>query len=324
MKISVVMSTYNGEKYINEQLESIYRQTRQPDEVLINDDCSQDNTISIVQNFIEKHNLDSTWFITKNKCNKGCTLNFLDGAMNASGDVIFYSDQDDIWEQSKVEEMINGFVEYPDMLACCCLQNYIDEAGERISVKFEFMSNIPIHNKMFQKVPLDEQVKFNKSPGLCLAIRKNLIMECRNLILDYDLTHDLPIGTIAAIHDGYYVLNRKLMNYRLHGNNFSAPRVSVHSRLDDINEQIKGRVGRYKQMMAIYSKYKDDISHSMQNTFEEAIYMTKQSIDFLQNRNILGLLLMIIQCNPMMNQWIAVNNFLVCLKTIFVTKVMSK
>lgn len=58
MKTSVVLSTYNGEQYIIEQLESIKNQTRIPDEVLIYDDCSTDQTVELVRNFIDKNRLD--------------------------------------------------------------------------------------------------------------------------------------------------------------------------------------------------------------------------------------------------------------------------
>ena len=67
MTVSVVMSSYNGEKYIREQLESLLMQTRKIDEVIIADDCSSDNTVAIVEDFIRKNNLKSNWRIIINK-----------------------------------------------------------------------------------------------------------------------------------------------------------------------------------------------------------------------------------------------------------------
>ena len=74
MKVSVVLSSYNGEQDIIEQLRSIDGQTRQPDEVLICDDCSTDGTVNLVQNYIEKKRLKN-WKLVVNKQNKGWRKN---------------------------------------------------------------------------------------------------------------------------------------------------------------------------------------------------------------------------------------------------------
>ena len=98
MKVSVVLSSYNGEQDIIEQLRSIDGQTRQPDEVLICDDCSTDGTADLVQNYIEKKRLKN-WKLIVNKKNKGWRKNFIDGILASTGDLIFTSDQDDIWRE---------------------------------------------------------------------------------------------------------------------------------------------------------------------------------------------------------------------------------
>ena len=104
MKISIVMSTYNGEKYIVDQLDSIRKQSRMPDEVLIFDDCSTDRTVNIVTNYIQDNNLKN-WKIKVNTQNKGWRQNFMDGMWSSSGDVVFPCDQDDIWRPDKIAKM---------------------------------------------------------------------------------------------------------------------------------------------------------------------------------------------------------------------------
>ena len=104
MKTSVVLSTYNGEQYIIEQLESIKNQTRIPDEVLIYDDCSTDQTVELVRNFIDKNRLDA-WKLEVNQHNKGWKKNFMNGIWSASGDLVFPCDQDDIWMPHKIATM---------------------------------------------------------------------------------------------------------------------------------------------------------------------------------------------------------------------------
>jgi len=314
MKISIVMATYNGEKYLIEQLDSLRDQTRSADEVIIRDDGSTDSTPVLIREYIQNNNLSDKWNFEVNKSNKGVILNFLDGARDATGEIIFYSDQDDRWDIHKLELMEDGFKQHPDMVACYCLRHFMDENGKEIPQKLDFMTNVKVRTDSFQKVSLTEAVRYNKSPGLCLAIKKNLIEETRDTILKNGLTHDLPIGTIAAIHDGYYVLNQKLVYYRQHSKNVSAARYNVKSRLSRIDRQIDGRVGRYEQMVAIYNMYGDQLSSRDRKNLNRAIKDTKESIENLEKRKVGKLFCSIFRHSPMMNRWIAVNNFLICLR----------
>ena len=109
MKLSIVLSTYNGEAYITEQLDSILNQTRKADEVLIFDDCSTDNTPQIIKQFISGHNL-TTWKFAVNHENKGWKRNFMEGIWSTSGDLVFPCDQDDIWMPQKLERIMNPFM----------------------------------------------------------------------------------------------------------------------------------------------------------------------------------------------------------------------
>ena len=102
--ISLVMTTYNGLKYISEQLDSIRTQTLLPDEVLIYDDRSTDGTYEYVQEYIDRYNLH-TWKVYRNKENKGYSLNFSNAIDAAKGELIFLCDQDDIWHSDKIEKM---------------------------------------------------------------------------------------------------------------------------------------------------------------------------------------------------------------------------
>ena len=96
MTISVVMCCYNGEKYIQEQMDSLKNQSRKADEIIIIDDCSKDDTVQIIKNYIQQNELHS-WKLIENKKNKGWKENFMFGIRQAKGEVIFPCDQDDIW-----------------------------------------------------------------------------------------------------------------------------------------------------------------------------------------------------------------------------------
>ena len=105
MRTSVVMATYNGEKYLKEQLDSIFCQTKPVDEVIICDDGSKDGTIEIIEKYITEKNLNLSWKLIKNKKNLGYADNFHQGLALATGEYIFFADQDDVWCEDKVEEM---------------------------------------------------------------------------------------------------------------------------------------------------------------------------------------------------------------------------
>ena len=97
--ISVVLATYNGEKYIEEQINSILQQTYSPLEVIIVDDASTDNTVSILRQFETSH---SCIKVFTSEVNAGYIKNFEKGMLLARGEYIALSDQDDIWEEEKL------------------------------------------------------------------------------------------------------------------------------------------------------------------------------------------------------------------------------
>ena len=95
MKASIALATYNGERYLQEQLNSFLHQTRLPDEIIACDDCSTDRTMDILESFA----ISALFavYIYRNAINLGYTKNFERAISLCSGDVIFLSDQDDVW-----------------------------------------------------------------------------------------------------------------------------------------------------------------------------------------------------------------------------------
>lgn len=102
--ISIVMATYNGKNFIEEQLESLRNQTLVADEVIIADDRSTDGTYEFILDYIKSHSLEK-WSVYRNENNLGYSKNFSKLLMKASGEIIFLADQDDIWHNDKVEQM---------------------------------------------------------------------------------------------------------------------------------------------------------------------------------------------------------------------------
>src|SRR5262245_39471269 len=106
-KISIALCTYNGTKYLSSQLESYLAQTCPPDEVVVCDDCSQDETVSTLNEFAERAPFPVRIFV--NERNLGSTKNFEKAISLCSGDIIFLSDQDDAWASNKIERIVEEF-----------------------------------------------------------------------------------------------------------------------------------------------------------------------------------------------------------------------
>ena len=113
MKISIAMTTFNGEKYLQEQLDSFVVQTRRPDELIIFDDCSTDETLAIALNFAEGSPFAVKVF--SNDRNLGYSQNFSRALKLCSGDYVFLSDQDDVWHPEKIARMLARFDAEPNV-----------------------------------------------------------------------------------------------------------------------------------------------------------------------------------------------------------------
>lgn len=98
------MATYNGARYLEEQLQSFLDQTRQPDELIITDDASTDETLDIIHNFTKRAPFEVWW--DQNDQNLGLTQNFNKALSYTTGDLVFLSDQDDVWFPQKIEVMV--------------------------------------------------------------------------------------------------------------------------------------------------------------------------------------------------------------------------
>lgn len=204
--ISVAMATYNGEKYIKEQLDSILKQLKERDEVVISDDGSSDNTLSIVESYKDKR------IKVIDGPKKGVKQNFANAIENCTKKYIFLADQDDIWENSKVEKVLDTF----EREKCICVVHDC--------VAFDSDTN---------KIVLDSFYDFRKSKsGICKNIWKNSYIGCcmafdsiiKEKILpipDNIEMHDQWIGILAEKCGKSVFVRDKLLRYRRHENNVS-------------------------------------------------------------------------------------------------------
>src|SRR5881275_3323550 len=110
-RISIALCTFDGAEFLWEQLESFLAQTRQPDELIVNDDNSVDETLELVERFAQ--NVPFKVSLQVNENTLGSTANFQQAVERCSGDFIFLSDQDDVWLPEKIEKMLAAFESRP-------------------------------------------------------------------------------------------------------------------------------------------------------------------------------------------------------------------
>lgn len=216
MKTSVAMCTYNGEKYIKEQLKSILNQTVAIDEIIICDDGSNDKTTDIIgQIQLENPNKISLY---KNPVNIGSNKNFEKAISICSGDYIFLSDQDDIWKKNKVEKIIQYFLENESLEGVFSNAELINDTNEKFTENSLWTSVHFMEDKLTKPINLYNHILFrsNMVTGATLCIKK----EIKNLILPIPdikkFYHDEWIAIIIASRNNLEYLTDKLISYRIH------------------------------------------------------------------------------------------------------------
>lgn len=216
--ISIAMATYNGEKYIQRQLETIWEQSLPADEIIICDDGSKDQTVEIIKKFIEEKQTDRI-FVIKNEENLGYVKNFYKAISLTKGEYIFLADQDDEWHPNKIERTLQVLKDEKATVVCtnCCL---IDSESRAI-LNDSCFDRTPFINRVSQTVsPISffELVIDNIAQGCTYCFTQ----EVKNAYLRVNsnhLIHDHQIMFVAALLGKACFLNEALIDYRLHGNN---------------------------------------------------------------------------------------------------------
>ncbi|MGG0154034.1 glycosyltransferase [Bacillus mycoides] len=217
--ISIIMATYNGKYYLEEQLKSIVNQTVKPEEIIIVDDCSTDNTIEIIEKFKVNSNGINVHLII-NEHNMGPAKTFAKGVLKSKGDLIFFCDQDDIWFENKIEEVMGVFDSNHKIKMLCTGYHLYDDSNKKI------IKNSKDSKEIF-KVSLNKVLKGNISPG-CTVAFKDIYRDKAKLINEDIFIHDWFYSVISAIDDGLYYYCKPLIYYRIHSNNTIGKNLSLY------------------------------------------------------------------------------------------------
>ena len=207
MKLSIVMTTYNGIRYIEEQLESIVNQERKADEVLIFDDGSNDGTPEFIEKYIIKNKLNNTWKVIVNEENKGWRRKFVEGIWSSTGDLVFPCDQDDIWHKDKLKVMEDIMINNPQIKVLTTnVTNLYDNS------KREQSSD---QNEKLEKVSWAKHIFKVDAPGCVFCIRKEIVEKSKNYY-NLEYAHDDYFWKLGLFADGLYNYNKDMIDYRRH------------------------------------------------------------------------------------------------------------
>lgn len=208
--VSVAMTTYNGSKYLKEQIESILLQTVNDFELIICDDCSTDNTLEIISSYAQK---DKRIRFYENKENLGYVKNFEKAISLCNGQYIALSDQDDIWMSDHLSILLTEIkTEQLSLVGGNAL--LVDSENKDLHCKLINNNNLPEKKEDFENMLLYRNV----FQGAAILFDKEILNKALPFPegLKY---HDWWLALVASECNGVKYINEPVLRYRQHGNN---------------------------------------------------------------------------------------------------------
>ena len=238
MTSAVALTTYNGEQYIIEQLNSIIMQDEKVEEVIICDDGSQDRTVEIIRNFILEKHLESTWKLIINEKNMGYGNNFHKAMNLCQADLVFLCDQDDIWRENKVSVMKKVMQQNQKIMLLCSDYMPFSSSDDAPSIHRKVLKSMNDDGQLV-KVEITQNDIFLGRLGCLMCVRKEFLNKAEAYWYD-GWAHDDYLWKTALCFSGCYILHKKLIDRRLHSNNVSMkPKHSVNQRIAYLEELLK-------------------------------------------------------------------------------------
>jgi glycosyltransferase involved in cell wall biosynthesis len=219
--ISVCLCTYNGEKYIRQQLNSILEQISEHDEIIINDDMSSDETIHIIESYTDRRIK-----LVVNDENVGFVKNFEKAMLRANGDIILLSDQDDIWTKNRLNIIIDTMDKTKKNFL---IGNYIE-----IESKGTFIEKSLKKHKILSKyngygaenlfrVLIGKRIPYF---GCCMALKKQVVPYIAPFPKVTE-SHDVWIAIYANVKNDLLHIEDNILCRRIHDKNLSAKKRSL-------------------------------------------------------------------------------------------------
>lgn len=216
MILSIAMCTYNGANYLREQLDSFSRQTRLPDELVICDDCSKDETAEIVKKFAAESLFPVHFYV--NETNLGTTKNFEKAIEASRGDIIFLSDQDDIWLPEKLRKFEAAFERDAEVGLFFCDAELVDKDLKSLNLNnwdaLEFTSE---QREKILTGSFTILLYRNVITGCTMAFRaefKDIILPIPEYL--YNVIHDYWLAIVLSSVCKIGLIDEPLVKYRQH------------------------------------------------------------------------------------------------------------
>ena len=264
MMVTIVMGTYNGAKFIAEQIESILSQTEQDWKLIISDDCSMDATASIVSKYIEKHQ-DKITFIERGNPSGSAKNNFIYALSLFESDYIMTCDQDDVWLPTKIELTLKKMHEMEDKYGKGKpLLVHTDLKIVDANLKVIADSMFEYQNLDSNRMALNNLIVQNIVTGCTMLVNRCLLDWVRD-VPEESIMHDWWFAIIAAAFGYIGFVNEPTMLYRQHSNNEvgakSAQTVSYNlRRFIEVKKSKLALQNTYEQAKAFLAIYGEELS----------------------------------------------------------------
>lgn len=219
-RVSVVLATFNGAEFLEEQLDTLNEQTLLPDELIVTDDASSDHTIDIVRSFERRARFPVTLIAQRDHV--GTCENFEDGLRAATGDLLFICDQDDRWYPEKLAVMADRMAQRPDALLAFSDAILVDQHGRCLSrSRWRIAGFGPSQVAALSQDPLGQMMMRQIVSGCTAAIRRELLPA----LLPFPsglhpalptMMYDRWISLLAAAAGSVMAIPERLVEYRIH------------------------------------------------------------------------------------------------------------
>lgn len=222
--ISIAMATYNGAKYLREQIDSILAQTIQDFELVVCDDCSSDDTWDILKQYSDA---DKRIKVFHNESNLGFKRNFEKAMSLCGGDYIALSDQDDIWFPDHLEILLNNM---GDSMLSAGNSELVDGRGDKIGLKLNEMESLAVLSDNSNSRALSFFLFRNPIQGASMIIRRDFLSIALPIPDDVNY-HDAWFSCLSCFYGNLSYTFRVVTNYRMHDHNVTGHRVKPKSRV---------------------------------------------------------------------------------------------
>ncbi len=217
-KVSVCMATYNGQRFVREQLDSIVGQLHNDDEIVLLDDRSTDGTLALLRQFQEEQAAKADGpriILIAHAENRGVVRTFEETLRAATGDVLFLADDDDRWAPDKVEQVLKAFAADPNLQVVSTGLEWIDAESRPLPASER------MRHRRFSAGFL-ANLRHNQFQGSTMALRSSTLQHVLPFPKDKLFLHDAWIGLRTILHGGKILhLETSLLFYRRHGSNAS-------------------------------------------------------------------------------------------------------